>query len=132
MAWVVPGVALFSALLLWAGYELGSWRAAEARETAKAVELQQMLERERHELAVAKSEQQAHLDALALRVARLQAHLMRLDALGERLASQGKLDQKEFDFSAEPPQGGIEDEVTGSLRADEIAASLTKIDRLLG
>ncbi len=131
MAWVVPGVALFSALLLWAGYELGSWRTAQARDTAATAELQETIASERRDLAIAKSEQQANLDALALRVARLQAHLMRLDALGERLASQGKLDRKEFDFSAEPAQGGAEDEVVGSLSADEIAQSLGKIDRLL-
>lgn len=131
MAWVVPGVALFSALLLLVGYELGSWRTAEARDTAATAELRQTIERERRALAEAKSEQQANLDALALRVARLQAHLMRLDALGERLANQGKLDPKEFDFSTEPAQGGVEGEVVGSAAADEIVDTMNKIDRLL-
>ncbi len=131
IAWLVPGVALFSALLLWAGYELGGWQAEQGRAAAASAEMRQFLERERQQLAAAKAEQQAHLDALALRVAKLQAHLMRLDALGERLVSLGKLDGSEFDFSAEPAQGGAEAEIAGSLGAREIADSLHKIDRLL-
>ncbi len=131
IAWLVPGVALFSALLLWAGYELGSWQAEQGRAAAASAEMRQFLEREREQIAAAKSEQQANLDALALRIAKLQAHLMRLDALGERLVSLGKLDGSEFDFSAEPAQGGAEVEIAGSLGAREIADSLQKIDRLL-
>jgi murein DD-endopeptidase MepM/ murein hydrolase activator NlpD len=46
------------------------------------------------------------MDALALRLGRLQAEAMRLNALGERLAKMGHLDDSEFNFSAEPALGG--------------------------
>ncbi len=131
MRWLVPGVALFSALLVWAGYELGSWHADKARSTSVVAQLRQLVDREREQLEIARSEQRAHLDALALRVARLQAHLMRLDALGERLVGLGKLDGKEFDFSAEPAQGGLEDEQAASPETTDIVETMERIERLL-
>ena len=45
-------------------------------------------------------------DASALRLATLQARIVRLDALGERLTSVAKLDEGEFDFSQPPAMGG--------------------------
>ncbi len=46
------------------------------------------------------------LGASALRLARLQARMVRLDALGERLTSVAKLEEGEFDFSQAPALGG--------------------------
>src|SRR5690606_22012340 len=48
------------------------------------------------------------LQALTLRIANLQARLMRLDALGERLTAVAGLDDGEFDFSQQPAVGGPE------------------------
>lgn len=53
------------------------------------------------------------LGAITLRVAELQARLVRLDALGERLTSIAKLDSGEFDFSQPPALGGPEMELVG-------------------
>lgn len=49
------------------------------------------------------------LDALALQLGELQAQALRLNALGQRLAQVGKLDDGEFNFSAAPAMGGPED-----------------------
>ncbi|MEE8056565.1 MAG: M23 family metallopeptidase [Pseudomonadales bacterium] len=46
------------------------------------------------------------LQALILRMATLQARLVRLDALGERITAIAKLDKGEFDFSQIPALGG--------------------------
>ena len=131
MSWLVPGVALFSALLLWAGYEVGVYRAGQGRVEAVTTELQNIVDREREQVEIAKADQRAHLDALALRVAKLQAHMMRLDALGERLVGVGKLDSKEFDFTSEPAQGGLELDPGESSSAGEVVTDLDKIDQLL-
>lgn len=53
------------------------------------------------------------LGALTLRVAELQARLVRLDALGERLTSMAKLENGEFDFSQPPALGGPELDLMG-------------------
>jgi murein DD-endopeptidase MepM/ murein hydrolase activator NlpD len=52
---------------------------------------------------------QRGMDALAVQLGALQARALRLDALGERLARVGKLDDAEFNFAAAPAQGGPED-----------------------
>ena len=48
------------------------------------------------------------MNALALRIGKLQAEAMRLNALGDRLAEVGQLADGEFDFREEPAMGGPE------------------------
>ncbi|WP_317930914.1 M23 family metallopeptidase [Halioxenophilus sp. WMMB6] len=62
------------------------------------------------ELAIKDSKREAEqqLSALTLRVAELQARLLRIDALGERLTTAADLDAGEFDFSQAPALGGPE------------------------
>ena len=52
-----------------------------------------------------------NLEASALRIAQLQARIVRLDALGERLTKVGRLEEGEFDFSQTPAMGGPENVV---------------------
>lgn len=47
-----------------------------------------------------------HLDALALRLGRMQAQVMRLEAIGKHLVDAVDLDAGEFDFGHEPSRGG--------------------------
>jgi murein DD-endopeptidase MepM/ murein hydrolase activator NlpD len=74
-----------------------------------------------------------NLDALALRLGRMNAHVLRLDALGQRLTKMAGLDDGEFDFSAAPSQGGPEEplavadleQVSGLVQAmDELGSQL--------
>ena len=51
----------------------------------------------------------AHIDALALRMGDLNANVIRLNALGNRLTGMAKLDDGEFDFANPPAVGGAED-----------------------
>lgn len=92
-----------------AGYQFGKGSAEQHELELATRAMHAELAAERELISDAKIEQRAHLDALALRVAGLQAHLMRLDALGDRLVVVGKLDKDEFDFSLNPPMGGIDD-----------------------
>ncbi len=48
----------------------------------------------------------AQLQVLSQRMADIQAHILRLDALGQHLAESNNLRSKEFDFSHKPPAGG--------------------------
>ena len=55
------------------------------------------------------------LDALAIRVAQMNARIIRLDALGRRLTHMADIEDGEFDFDSEPALGGPEEPVaTGS------------------
>jgi murein DD-endopeptidase MepM/ murein hydrolase activator NlpD len=55
----------------------------------------------------------AQIEALTAKIAELQARLLRLDALGEKLTAAANLDQGEFDFNQTPAFGGPSSEVTG-------------------
>jgi murein DD-endopeptidase MepM/ murein hydrolase activator NlpD len=64
-------------------------------------------------IAQTRQEADGKLTALTLRLAELQARLVRVDALGGRLTSMAKLDGGEFDFSQPPAVGGPEVEASG-------------------
>jgi len=49
---------------------------------------------------------QANINALAQQVGQLQAHVLRMEALGQRLTEMAKLDKGEFNFDELPAQGG--------------------------
>lgn len=52
---------------------------------------------------------QRNVNALAVQLGEVQAQTLRLNALGQRLATVGKLDDGEFDFTQPPAMGGPED-----------------------
>lgn len=58
------------------------------------------------EIDEARRNAQADIDALTLRLGTMQAQMLRLNALGERLVDQGGMDKEEFDFDAVPAVGG--------------------------
>ena len=49
------------------------------------------------------------MDALAIRIAQMNARVIRLDALGRRLTDMADLEDGEFDFDSEPATGGPEE-----------------------
>jgi len=66
-------------------------------------------------IEVNKLKQNSHekVDALTLRMGNMQARLLRLDALGQRLTEVAKLKNGEFNFSQSPALGGPIDVSTG-------------------
>ena len=68
-------------------------------------------------------------DALAARLGQLSAHIIRLDALGQRLVGMAGLEDGEFNFGAEPALGGPEAiEHAASLQSGEITVLLDDLD----
>jgi murein DD-endopeptidase MepM/ murein hydrolase activator NlpD len=98
---LVAGLLIMLAIALYAGTRLvqtGTGNPADWQDNR--VTGQQVA------IAEARRSAQADLDALALRLGQMQAQMLRLNALGERLVTQGNLDKDEFDFDAEPAVGG--------------------------
>ncbi|MCF6218152.1 MAG: M23 family metallopeptidase [Gammaproteobacteria bacterium] len=98
---MVPLVALYG------GYLLGQ---GESVSTLHPIQLEWQQGQQQQQLALAEEKQKAqeNLNVLAIKVGQLQAHIMRIDALGERLTEMAKIDGDEFDFSVAPAQGGPE------------------------
>jgi murein DD-endopeptidase MepM/ murein hydrolase activator NlpD len=91
--------------LLYTGYQLGkSHMQANPDDLTLAVQAE--LDTQRLQLAEVTQKAEENLNALALRLGKLQAHVIRLDALGSRLTNMAKLDKGEFDFESPPAQGG--------------------------
>lgn len=84
--------------------------------------------KQRAEIAEAKRVAQENLNALALRLGQMQAHVMRLDALGQRLTHMANLDNGEFDFERPPAQGGPGEDV--SSQGIEVSDFVTVLDDL--
>lgn len=96
---------LTSGATLWLGYQWGK-QDDGLSDDLTTQSIQSVFDLERRELVDLRERTQEHLDALALRMGVMQAHILRLDALGERLIELGKLDNGEFNFDEAPPLGG--------------------------
>lgn len=108
---LAAGAVLFIGGLLYSGYHLGVSMEAH-RQLHEIADLHLLTDEHRKLIDQDRSAARNHLDALTLRLGRMQAQLMRLDALGDRLVSQADLDASEFDFSIAPPVGGPHDGAT--------------------
>jgi len=122
-------LGVFTAIAVVAGAGIGGYwygrTVAPSREMSREAlsRIESMLVRERKALDDASRESQAQLDAFATRVGEMQAEILRLNALGERLVDMADLDSEEFDFESAPSVGGPED--VG-------VASATSLDELMG
>jgi murein DD-endopeptidase MepM/ murein hydrolase activator NlpD len=116
------------AMALYGGYKLGKDNApVDPQVLAQAVNAE--LGHQRAEILEAKRTAEDNLNALTLRLGKMQAHVIRLDALGQRLTRIAGLDNGEFDFTKAPAQGGPEE---NNVVADAIAMPdfMTQLDEL--
>jgi murein DD-endopeptidase MepM/ murein hydrolase activator NlpD len=112
----------------WAGYEVGL-NDLETPKERLLDSVQVLFDAERRALDGEKREVREHLDALARKLGQMQAEILRLDALGERLVELGGLDETEFNFSEDPAIGGPAslDDVSPSVA--EMSADLDTLAR---
>ena len=76
---------------------------------------------------------QQNLDALALRIGQMNAHVVRLDALGTRLTQMAGLKDGEFDFTSVPSLGGPEEPLTATeaMQINGVVGALDVLDEQL-
>ena len=65
-----------------------------------------VLARQKGELTALRQQIRERTDALGIRMARLDAHIIRIDELGKRLVQMAHINPHEFNFDADPPVGG--------------------------
>lgn len=61
------------------------------------------------------------LDALAIRIAQMNARMIRLDALGRRLTDMADIEDGEFDFDTAPALGGPEEPISANAAGTNVA-----------
>ena len=103
----ISGFILVVGISVGAGYYFGKQQISVAEQQPYA-DVEKILVADREAMLEEKAQLQAHLDALSIRIGSLQAQMLRIDALGDRLVDVAQLDSDEFDFSKEPAVGGIE------------------------
>lgn len=110
--------------LLTGVFMLGEHFGTDPRVLASNVFYQQ-----RAEIASLHVQLQDRVDALAMRLGQLDAHLIRLNALGKRLTQMANINSQEFDFDHDPPQGGPEsDTATRGAQIPELANGIEALD----
>lgn len=99
--------AFFLIILLssFCGYQFAYIQATKKHQAISG-EWQQYLAQDRHQVKSLELKAQQDLEILTQHIGRLEANLMRINALGERLVEMADIDSQEFDFSQEVGMGG--------------------------
>lgn len=117
--------------VLTSGYFLGKYHAdLNAGPPIIVSEFKKEMLEQRQAIDEARRSASENMDALAMRLGRLQSHVIRLDALGDRLTKMADLDQGEFDFSSQPAQGGPESETHEEAISVDMNSFTASLDSL--
>jgi murein DD-endopeptidase MepM/ murein hydrolase activator NlpD len=113
------------------GLQLGRFIAGPL----EGVAIERAMEAQRLQIVAARQQVAGQVDALAQRIGTLNAHLIRLDALGRRVTNLAGLDRGEFNFNEPPPAGGPDDTDGlaggGSAQVPELVAVLNELETQL-
>jgi murein DD-endopeptidase MepM/ murein hydrolase activator NlpD len=116
---VSMGMALLCVLGLYGGLRLGQDGLNQ---------WQGMVNEQQLQIDAARKSARTQLDALTMRIGRMQAQMLRLNALGNQLVAQASLDKDEFDFNSLPAVGGPQD--VAGLQSIELPDFLAMLDEL--
>ena len=93
-----------------AGMQLGQRSQGRLPQSAGVGEWARTLGDQKQQIGELRTQLQERIDALAARMGQVNAHVIRLDALGKRLTEMADIDDREFDFDTAPSTGGPETE----------------------
>ena len=90
----------------------------------------EVLAQQKQQIADLKQQLQLRVDAMAMRLGEVNAHVIRLDALGKRLTEMADIDSREFNFDRDPPRGGPEADGEGvSAQIPDLSAMLAQLEQ---
>ncbi|MFT4045493.1 MAG: M23 family metallopeptidase [Solimonas sp.] len=122
-------------LLLAASFAVGYWTrgGSSVLPPGLVANWAREVEQQRQDLSATRIQAEQNSAALSRRLAELQAHVLRLDAAGQRLTEIAGLDAGEFNFAQPPPVGGPEDasDDASDAPADPVLQSLVSYERQL-
>ena len=89
-----------------------------------------LLAEQKRQITDLKQQLQLRVDAMAMRLGAVNAHVIRLDALGKRLTEMADIDSHEFNFDLQPPSGGPEEDGEGvSAQIPDLSAMLAQLQQ---
>ena len=114
------------------GLVLGMQFGGEDSDLVSSIELMKReLAQQQAELDAGRTEARQKVEALTLKLAAMQARLVRIDALGERLTDMASLDDGEFDFSQQTALGGPEQDQVSSPEYSDLEHLYTQLEHQL-
>lgn len=116
------------------GYLLASLFNDNVVDSNIAARWEQQLSEQKQQLVSVNDQAEVQLNALTVRLGALQAQLLRLDALGERLVEVAGIDSDEFDFNLMPAVGGpepIESDFSVAYQPPSFSGALEELDQTL-
>ena len=127
----VVAVAI-AAVVMSAGFFGGYWYSSmtgSGVSTAELGELRQQIADQKTTIQDIRQGSEDTLDALAIRIAQMNARMIRLDAVGRRLTEMADIDDGEFDFDSEPAMGGPEEPMAAGEGAEvpEVVGAMTAL-----
>ncbi|HET7756180.1 MAG TPA: M23 family metallopeptidase [Steroidobacteraceae bacterium] len=87
-----------------------------------------LLAQQKQQIADLRQQLQLRVDAMAMRLGEVNAHVIRLDALGKRLTEMADIDSREFNFDHDPPTGGPEGDAV-SAQIPDLSAMLSRLEQ---
>ena len=124
--------AVVAAVVMCAGFSVGylySSSTGSGVSTAELTELTGELEAQRENIADIRQGNEDTLDALAIRIAQMNARMIRLDAVGRRLTEMANIDAEEFNFDSDPALGGPEEPMAAgsNVAVPEVLDAMTTL-----
>lgn len=135
--WLAPIIAISLIVPLalgFGGYMVASSWSDPIIDRSIAEKWGQQIVEQQQQLAEVNDQAGVQLHALTARLGVLQAQLLRLDALGERLLDVAGIDSDEFDFGLAPAIGGpelAEVELSTSYQPPSFSYALEELDQTL-
>ena len=126
-------VAAVTLLILGGAFALGLQYGLGAHERgvfSDTLRFGNLLTEQKQRIADLKQQLQLRVDAIAMRLGEMNAHVIRLDALGRRLTEMADIDSREFNFDVDPPSGGPENDGEGvSAQIPDLTKMLTQLEQ---
>ncbi|MDJ0795081.1 MAG: M23 family metallopeptidase [Woeseiaceae bacterium] len=120
------------AFVMTIGFAGGHWYSSATGSgvsTSELTDLNEQLVEQRETINAIRQGNEDTLDALAVRIAQMNARMIRLDAVGRRLTEMADIDDGEFNFDAEPALGGPEEPMSAgsNVPVSEVVEAMTSL-----
>jgi murein DD-endopeptidase MepM/ murein hydrolase activator NlpD len=108
------------------GY-FGYWIGQSPEKVVDLTEWKTSIHKQKVDLESLKQESDASIEVLSSRLGLMQAHVNRLDALGQKLIQMAKIDKGEFDFDQTPAIGGPEPAFQTTVNSSELHRAIDQL-----
>lgn len=130
MAFAAAGVLAF--VVMTAGFAGGYWYSSQTGSGVSSGELDTLtteIAAQKETIQAIRQGSEDTLDAFAIRIAQMNARMIRLDAVGRRLTEMADIDDSEFNFDSEPALGGPEEPMAAgsNVAVPEVVEAMTAL-----